>query len=32
MKSSDWAQVSAIYSAGIKTEIATFQKDVPVAL
>ena len=29
MKSADWTQVSAIYLAGIKTEIATFQKDVP---
>lgn len=29
MKESDWQQVSDIYLAGIKTEIATFQSDVP---
>ena len=29
MEMSDWAQVAAIYRAGIKTEIAVFQKDVP---
>lgn len=29
MKPADWAQVSAIYLAGIKTGIATFEKDVP---
>lgn len=29
MKASDWAQVSAIYLSGIKTEIATFQTEVP---
>lgn len=29
MKPADWPQVSAIYSAGIKTGIATFQRDVP---
>lgn len=29
MNESDWQQVSEIYLAGIKTEIATFQNDVP---
>lgn len=29
MNESDWQQVSEIYLAGIKTEIATFQSDVP---
>lgn len=29
MKESDWAQVSAIYLAGIQTEIATFQSEAP---
>jgi len=29
MKAADWAQVSAIYLSGIKTEIATFQAEVP---
>ena len=29
MKECDWAQVSAIYLAGIKTERATFQSEVP---
>lgn len=29
MKESDWMQVSDFYLAGIKTEIATFQSDVP---
>lgn len=29
MQPSDWPQVSAIYLAGIKTGIATFQGDVP---
>ena len=29
MKDADWLQVSDIYLAGIKTEIATFQNDVP---
>lgn len=29
MQPSDWSQVSAIYMAGIKTGIATFQSDVP---
>lgn len=29
MKETDWQQVSAIYLAGIKTEIATFQSEVP---
>ncbi len=29
MKASDWVQVSAIYLSGIKTEIATFQSEVP---
>lgn len=29
MKETDWKQVSDIYLAGIKTEIATFQNDIP---
>lgn len=29
MKPIDWQQVSEIYMAGIKTELATFQQDVP---
>lgn len=29
MKETDWQQVSDIYLAGIKTEIATFQSEVP---
>jgi L-amino acid N-acyltransferase YncA len=29
MKSEDWQQISNIYLAGIKTELATFQQDVP---
>lgn len=29
MKASDWKQVSDIYYTGIKTEIATFQNDIP---
>jgi phosphinothricin acetyltransferase len=29
MEPADWPQVSTIYSAGIKTGIATFQRDVP---
>ncbi|PKM84247.1 MAG: N-acetyltransferase [Firmicutes bacterium HGW-Firmicutes-11] len=29
MKPSDWPQVAAIYLAGIKTGLATFQRDVP---
>jgi phosphinothricin acetyltransferase len=29
MKSSDWPEVSEIYLSGIKTGIATFQKDIP---
>jgi phosphinothricin acetyltransferase len=29
MNSTDWAQVSNIYLEGIKTEVATFQKDIP---
>ena len=29
MKETDWQQVAKIYLAGIKTEIATFQNDVP---
>lgn len=29
MKASDWSQVAAIYLAGIKTEKATFQSEVP---
>lgn len=29
MKEADWKQVSDIYFAGIKTEIATFQSDIP---
>lgn len=29
MKESDWTQVSMIYLSGIKTEIATFQSDIP---
>lgn len=29
MNETDWPQVSDIYLAGIKTEIATFQNDVP---
>jgi phosphinothricin acetyltransferase len=29
MKETDWPQVSEIYLAGIKTEIATFQSSVP---
>ncbi|BCN28929.1 GNAT family N-acetyltransferase [Anaeromicropila herbilytica] len=29
MHSTDWPEVSAIYLAGIKTEIATFQNEIP---
>lgn len=29
MKESDWEQVSLIYHEGIKTGVATFEKDVP---